>query len=336
MVYLKQRGDRLYRFNPEEMRLFGNAVQNARLNFWGPGDGIILEIEDQYGRPGLQYLTGIAASSINPIELGVRQTLTLDIAFSLWLALGSGSQPMIHPQKKIPYGWDEIFALLELNEDTASKWKDHGIVLKTFDQVLSQRTKARKSLVRSGEIDLNATWKPPADTNLTLKRRDFRLLKYDLTEVSCLGLAIRESRNQFFGPDKPLSMEMTDVLTGLGPSVLSRIERKTQNTITLDNIVTLLAAMGSGQAPPIHPLTNKPYDWDAIANLLILDEEIAARWEEQELVEAGFELKTIKDLIKMSDDAKKISDRLKTKNRGTHDRAEDTPNKKRNAKLVLK
>lgn len=337
MTYLKQRGGRLYKFDPDEMRLFGNAIQNSRLNFWGPGDGIVLEIEDQYGRPGLQYLTGIASSSINPLELGVRQTLTLDIGFSVWLALSSGNQPLIHPVKKVPYGWEEIAGLLSLNPDTAARWGDYDLRLRTFEEVLSLKQKHRKSTVLSKEIDEAAVWNTPPDTNLAIKRRDSRLLKFDLKELARFGLAIRESRNNFFGEGQLLAMrsEYDDIpsvekLTGLGASVVSKIERKLQNTITLDNVVTLWVAMGSGEMPPIHPLTSELYDWDEIASLLTLDETIAKRWLESDVVDAGIKLKTITEVVNLSVDAKKPS-----KNRRQHDGNGNSVNRRRNAKLAI-
>jgi hypothetical protein len=284
----------------------------------------VLEYEDRLQRPGLQYLTGIASSSINPIELGVRQTLTIDIAFSLWLALGCGNQPMIHPEKKVPYGWDEIAALVEVNPRTEVLWDEEGLKLKTFGEILTSKPRKRKSTVLQEEIGDAVDWGDPVDTNITVKKRNARLLRFDLRQLTCFGLAIRESRMNFYGSDQELPMRVASTLLGLGPSVLSKIERKLQNTLTLDNAITLLVGMGSGKTPPIHPDTSTPYDWNAIAGLLEFDDEIVKRWHEDPVVlKAGFKMKTVQEFVES----------LKNKgNKGTH---ETKPRNQRRAKLAI-
>jgi hypothetical protein len=218
-----------------------------------------------------------------------------------------------------------------LNEDTAAKWGASGIRLRTFEEVLNLKQKPRKSTVLPVEIDNDATWNTPPDTNLAIKRRDSRLLKFDLKELACFGLAIRESRNNFFGEGRLLPMLTASELIGLGPSVLSKVERKLQNTITLDNVVTLWTAMGSGEMPPVHPLTSELYDWDAIASLLTLDDEIVKRWNESDVTKAGIRLKTLDEVIKISEDAKKPK-KSKT-NREKHDG--NSTDRKRNVKLAI-
>jgi hypothetical protein len=276
----------------------------------------VLEYEDRLQRPGLQYLTGIASSSINPIELGVRQTLTIDIAFSLWLALGCGNQPMIHPEKKVPYGWDEIAALVEVNPRTEELWAEEGLKLKTFEEILASKPRKRQSTVLQEEIGDAVDWGESVDTNITVKQRNSRLLRFDLRQLTCFGLAIRESRMNFYGSDQELPMRVASTLLGLGPSVLSKIERKLQNALTLDNAITLLVGMGSGKMPPIHPDTSTPYDWNAIAGLLEFDDEIVKRWKEDPVVvKAGFKMKTVQEFVESLKEEKGTHEK-KSKNQG--------------------
>ena len=110
----------------------------------------------------------------------------------------------------------------------------------------------------------------------------------------------------FYGAGSELPMRVASTLLGLGPSVLSKIERKLQNTLTLDNVITLLVGMGSGKMFPIHPDTSTPYDWNAIAGLLEFDAEIVKRWEEDPVVlKAGFKIKTVEQFIESLDKGEK-------------------------------
>jgi hypothetical protein len=234
---------------------------------------------------------------------------------------------MIHPEKKVPYGWDEIAALVEVNPRAQEAWDSEGLKLKTLEEILASKPKKRKSTVLQEEIGEVLDWGTPVGTNITVKRRNARILRFDLRQLACFGLAIRESRMNFYGNGEEMPMRIASTLLGLGPSVLSKIERKLQNTITLDNIITLLVGMGSGQMFPIHPDTSTPYDWDAIAGLLEFDDEIVKRWNtDPVMVKAGFKIKTVEQFIQSIDSG----------NRETHEGDKNSkPRNPKRAKLAV-